>query len=103
MANYKLPISSNIDVDLDEIDQELSWLPQIPRGSLVPSQFVIQNQSIYKPAVYLKYSKIDMAYAIRDVLSGTISALQASRKYGVPSRTLYDKVRKIRSQFALMK
>ena len=103
MANYKLPISSNIDVDLDEIDQELSWLPQIPRGPLVPSQFVIQDQSIYKPAVYLKYSKIDMAYAITDVLSGTMSARQASRKYGVPLRTLYDKIKKIRSQFAPMK
>ena len=103
MANYKLPISSNIDVDLDEIDQELSWLPQIPRGPLVPSQFVIQDQSIYKPAVYMKYSKIDMAYAITDVLSGTMSARQASRKYGVPLRTLYDKIKKIRSQFAPMK
>ena len=32
--------------------------------------------------------------AIEEVKAG-MSALQASRKYGVPSRTLYDKVKKM--------
>ena len=32
--------------------------------------------------------------AIEEVKNG-MSALQASRKYGVPSRTLYDKVKKM--------
>lgn len=41
---------------------------------------------------YRQYTRHDIAAAIEAVRSGQ-SALQASRLYGVPSRTLYDKVR----------
>ncbi|XP_068145190.1 LOW QUALITY PROTEIN: broad-complex core protein [Drosophila tropicalis] len=43
---------------------------------------------------YKQYTRADMMCAIQAVREG-MSALQASRKYGLPSRTLYDKVRKL--------
>lgn len=43
---------------------------------------------------YKQYTKDDIVAAIEEVKNG-MSALQASRKYGVPSRTLYDKVKKM--------
>ncbi len=43
---------------------------------------------------YKQYTRNDIMAAIEEVRKG-MSALQASRKYGVPSRTLYDKVKKM--------
>lgn len=43
---------------------------------------------------YKQYTRNDILAAIECVKNG-MSALQASRKYGVPSRTLYDKVKKM--------
>lgn len=43
---------------------------------------------------YKQYTRNDILSAIEAVRSG-MSALQAARKYGVPSRTLYDKVKKL--------
>ncbi|XP_076684733.1 uncharacterized protein LOC143377401 isoform X2 [Andrena cerasifolii] len=43
---------------------------------------------------YKQYTRNDISSAIEAVRSG-MSALQAARKYGVPSRTLYDKVKKL--------
>ena len=43
---------------------------------------------------YKQYTRNDIMSAIEEVKNG-MSALQASRKYGVPSRTLYDKVKKM--------
>lgn len=43
---------------------------------------------------YKQYTRNDIASAIECVKNG-MSALQASRKFGVPSRTLYDKVKKL--------
>ncbi|CAL7942372.1 unnamed protein product [Xylocopa violacea] len=43
---------------------------------------------------YKQYTRNDIMSAIDAVRSG-MSALQAARKYGVPSRTLYDKVKKL--------
>lgn len=43
---------------------------------------------------YKQYTRDDIMSAIEAVRSG-MSALQAARKYGVPSRTLYDKVKKL--------
>ena len=42
---------------------------------------------------YKQYTNSDIQAAIEAVKSG-MSALQASRKFKVPSRTLYDKVRR---------
>ena len=47
---------------------------------------------------YRNYTGKDLLDAIEEVRFGGMSALKASRKYGVPSRTLYDKVKKIREQ-----
>lgn len=43
---------------------------------------------------YKQYTRQDIMSAIDAVRTG-MSALQASRKFGVPSRTLYDKVKKL--------
>ncbi|XP_061399255.1 broad-complex core protein [Musca vetustissima] len=43
---------------------------------------------------YKQYTRNDIMSAIQCVRDG-MSALQASRKFGVPSRTLYDKVKKL--------
>ncbi|XP_015190982.1 PREDICTED: sex determination protein fruitless-like [Polistes dominula] len=43
---------------------------------------------------YKQYTREDISNAIESVKSGT-SALQAARIWGVPSRTLYDKVKKL--------
>lgn len=43
---------------------------------------------------YKQYTRNDIMSAIEAVKNG-MSALQAARKYGVPSRTLYDKVKKL--------
>ncbi|KAJ8963861.1 hypothetical protein NQ317_011012 [Molorchus minor] len=43
---------------------------------------------------YKQYTRNDIMSAIDAVRNG-MSALQAARKYGVPSRTLYDKVKKL--------
>lgn len=43
---------------------------------------------------YKQYTRNDIMSAIECVRNG-MSALQASRKFGVPSRTLYDKVKKM--------
>lgn len=43
---------------------------------------------------YKQYTRNDIMSAIECVRNG-MSALQASRKFGVPSRTLYDKVKKL--------
>jgi hypothetical protein len=43
---------------------------------------------------YKQYTRADIMSAIECVRNG-MSALQASRKFGVPSRTLYDKVKKL--------
>lgn len=43
---------------------------------------------------YKQYTRNDIMAAIEAVKTG-MSALQAARKYGVPSRTLYDKVKKL--------
>jgi len=43
---------------------------------------------------YKQYTRNDIMSAIDAVRNG-MSALQAARKFGVPSRTLYDKVKKL--------
>jgi len=43
---------------------------------------------------YKQYDRNDILAAIEDVKNG-MSALKASKKYGIPSRTLYDKIKKM--------
>lgn len=44
---------------------------------------------------YKQYTREDINNAIMEVKQGGLSALKAARKYKVPSRTLYDKVKKL--------
>lgn len=72
----------------DSMDQSQSYSGNDSRiASYVPQQ---------KPEWkrYKQYTRNDIASAIDCVRNG-MSALQAARKFGVPSRTLYDKVKKL--------
>ncbi|XP_065368082.1 broad-complex core protein [Calliphora vicina] len=65
-----------------------------PKGSNFGGNFA--NNANQKPEWkrYKQYTRSDIMSAIQCVREG-MSALQASRKFGVPSRTLYDKVKKL--------
>ena len=54
------------------------------------------TSSTSKLRSYRKYQGRDLLNAIEEVRAGNMTAHTASRKYGVPSRTVYDKVKKIR-------
>ena len=54
------------------------------------------HQCRKKKQEYRKYQGRDLLNAIEEVRAGNMTAHTASRKYGVPSRTVYDKVKKIR-------
>lgn len=73
------------------------WSPDV-KGTVtwIPGSFVnyvpVQKQPEWKR--YKQYTKEDVLAAIEAVRTG-MSAVQAARKHGVPSRTLYDKVKKL--------
>lgn len=72
---------------MDDNDKQAS--PQSCTGS---DSKPTQNKPEWKK--YKQYSQDDIQQAIKAVKGG-MSALQASRMYNVPSRTLYDKVKKL--------
>jgi len=86
-----------------EFDDLLSFLSnnqpevnQSPKsGSNYSTHSTTLNQ-IRSCRTYRNYKGKDLLNAIEEVRIGNMSAHQASRKYGVPSRTLYDKVKKLR-------
>lgn len=69
--------------------------------TLINSFFNLSENSNYNtPAArewkrYKQYTREDINNAIMEVKQGGLSALKAARKYKVPSRTLYDKVKKL--------
>lgn len=86
---------------------ERSFEDDVPRGfhpSPPPPSYQQDSRAGLAPYVppqqkpewkrYKQYTRSDIMSAIECVRNG-MSALQASRKYGVPSRTLYDKVKKL--------
>ncbi|XP_016910222.1 broad-complex core protein isoforms 1/2/3/4/5 isoform X2 [Apis cerana] len=77
---------------MDEDDKQSS--PQSYAPDVKPE--MINYVPVQKPEWkrYKQYTRNDIMSAIEAVRSG-MSALQAARKYGVPSRTLYDKVKKL--------
>ncbi|CAD1472778.1 unnamed protein product, partial [Heterotrigona itama] len=77
---------------MDEDDKQSS--PQSYPADIKPGMvnYVPAQKPEWKR--YKQYTRHDIMSAIEAVRSG-MSALQAARKYGVPSRTLYDKVRKL--------
>lgn len=90
--------------DLSVMDDEEKSKMAIPSSS--PQSFTGDVRSVssgiatYVPTQkpewkrYKQYTRNDIMSAIEAVRKG-MSALQAARKYGVPSRTLYDKVKKL--------
>ena len=75
---------------LNDVDDVLNFLS---KDQLVED---LVHQGRKKKQEYRKYQGRDLLNAIEEVRIGNMSALQASRKYGVPTRTLYDKVKKLR-------
>lgn len=47
---------------------------------------------------YKQYSPDDLNRAIKSVIEGEMSALKASQVFSVPSRTLYDKIKRLKTQ-----
>lgn len=90
--------------DLTIMEDEEKSKMAIPSSS--PQSFTSDGRSVtsgiatYVPTQkpewkrYKQYTRNDIMSAIEAVRTG-MSALQAARKYGVPSRTLYDKVKKL--------
>ncbi|XP_058128400.1 longitudinals lacking protein, isoforms A/B/D/L [Anopheles ziemanni] len=75
--------------DDDLLDSPHNFGGDARLASYVPHQ---QQKPEWKR--YKQYTRTDILNAIDCVRKG-MSALQASRKFGVPSRTLYDKVKKL--------
>ncbi|KAI8122480.1 Protein bric-a-brac 1 [Lucilia cuprina] len=65
-----------------------------PKGSNFGGNFAANGNQKPEWKRYKQYTRSDIMSAIQCVREG-MSALQASRKFGVPSRTLYDKVKKL--------
>lgn len=86
---YEEPHSPFTDKSFDDdtLDTSHNYSGESRIASYVPQQ---------KPEWkrYKQYTRADILSAIECVRNG-MSALQASRKFGVPSRTLYDKVKKL--------
>lgn len=95
------------DLDKDMMGQLPPGLDKSALANYVPNQRLEWKR-------YKQYTRNDIMSAIEEVKNGNLlyyyskvkivdlhslclgmSALQASRKYGVPSRTLYDKVKKM--------
>lgn len=86
------PHSPYTDKSFDEdsaMDQSQGYGSDSRIASYVPQQNQKPEWKRYK-----QYTRNDILSAIECVKNG-MSALQASRKFGVPSRTLYDKVKKM--------
>ena len=91
-------------VDISQLDQEkFNSLPDAERENILaqlPPGIEKSRLADYVPNQrlewkrYKQYTRTDIMAAIEEVKKG-MSALQAARKYGVPSRTLYDKVKKM--------
>ena len=89
------------DMDFSDLLSFMSnYQPEVNQSPKSRRQETASNCS-YFPQLrisrsYRNYRGKDLLDAIEEVRIGNMSAHQASRKYGVPSRTLYDKVKKLR-------
>jgi len=88
-ADYQPTTMSPLDVDYDM--NYLTDTDTPPQPGMIKT---IGANGKVEWKRYKQYTKDDILAAIEEVKNG-MSALQASRKYGVPSRTLYDKVKKM--------
>ncbi|XP_012224751.1 longitudinals lacking protein, isoforms H/M/V-like [Linepithema humile] len=76
----------------DEDEKQLSPQSVGKTNSGIANQSLNQSKPEWKR--YKQYTRDDIMSAISAVQNG-MSAVQAARKYNVPSRTLYDKVKKL--------
>lgn len=86
---YEEPNSPYTDKSFEDDTMDSS---QHYSGDSRIAPYVAQQKPEWKR--YKQYTRSDINSAIEHVRNG-MSALQASRKFGVPSRTLYDKVKKM--------
>ena len=89
------------DMDFSDLLSFMSnYQPEVNQSPKSRRQETVSNCSNFPQLrisrSYRNYRGKDLLDAIEEVRIGNMSALQASRKYGVPTRTLYDKVKKIR-------
>ncbi|KAK2580912.1 hypothetical protein KPH14_005981 [Odynerus spinipes] len=93
LPNNTEPVHSPY-TDVSMIDEEEKQ--PSPQSYVDTKPGVVNYMATQKPEWkrYKQYTRHDIMSAIEAVRSG-MSALQAARKYGVPSRTLYDKVKKL--------
>ena len=89
------------DMDFSDLLSFMSnYQPEVNQSPKSRRQETVSNCSNFPQLrisrSYRNYRGKDLLDAIEEVRIGNMSAHQASRKYGVPSRTLYDKVKKLR-------
>lgn len=95
-AKYEEPQSPFTDKSFDDDSMMDTSANSQNYGGVDPRIAGYVPQQHQKPEWkrYKQYTRNDILSAIECVRNG-MSALQASRKFGVPSRTLYDKVKKM--------
>lgn len=92
------PYSDHHSTNGDDVKPNISAtspysLPDIRLPSSGIANYVPAQKPEWKR--YKQYSRENLNCAIQAVSAGSMSALQAAKKFNVPSRTLYDKVKKL--------
>jgi helix-turn-helix, Psq domain len=92
LQKYKMEEAFSPYTDKSFDNDSMDHAPNFSGGDSRIASYVPNQKPEWKR--YKQYTRNDILSAIECVRTG-MSALQASRKFGVPSRTLYDKVKKL--------